>query len=301
MMSFEEFLYYVEEHILKGWKEDAEVVIQETKKNNGVTYQGLSIREVEEAVAPCIYLEEFYKDYQKGEDMEKVLARIREEYQWAMERSAFYELDVLQYGHMKDRIIFRLVNYERNQELLADCPYIKMYDLALTFRWVAHTDSVGISTALITNRELKFWNISLHELLLVARENTRRIFPPRIINMDAFLLEAGKKSMNLGPGKTMYILTNEQQVNGATVMVYDGILQEFADRIQEDFYILPSSIHELILIPVSEFPEAEKFPVMVEEANRSIVSPVDMLSDSAYYYNRRKNQLTPLLYGEKKD
>ena len=95
MLSFEEFQNYIEEHILEGWKENADVQIQETTKNNGVTYQGMYIREDEENVSPCMYLEEFYKDYQKGEDMEKVLSRIRQEYEWAMERSSFYEMDVL--------------------------------------------------------------------------------------------------------------------------------------------------------------------------------------------------------------
>ena len=79
MMNFEEFLCYVEEHILKGWKENAEVRIQETKKNNGITYQGLSIREMEEMVAPCIYLEEFYDLYQRRGDLEEVMEKIRQE------------------------------------------------------------------------------------------------------------------------------------------------------------------------------------------------------------------------------
>ena len=292
MMNFEEFLCYVEEHILKGWKENAEVRIQETKKNNGITYQGLSIREMEEMVAPCIYLEEFHDLYQRSGDLEEVMEKIRQEYQWAMERSALYEMNVLQYDRIRKKIIFRLVNYEKNREILEDCPCIQMHDLALTFRWVAHTDSIGISTALITNRELALWGISLHELLLVARENTRRLFPPRIMDMDSFLVESGRGKPPLMPGKIMYIMTNEQQINGATVLVYDGVLRQFADKIKEDFYVLPSSIHELILVPASQFADAGRLFEMVREANDTIVLPVDYLSDSVYYYNRRKDQLT---------
>ena len=299
MMSFEEFLYYVEEHILTGWKEDATATVQETKKNNGITYQGLTIQETEEVVAPCIYLEEFYEEYRKGEEMDQVLERIRQEYRWAMERSSYYELDILQFEQVKDRIIFRLVNYERNKDVLAECPHIQMYDLALTFRWVAHTDSIGISTALITNRELGFWNISLHELLLVAKENTQRLFPPRIINMDEFLVRSGKNAIGMEPGKIMYIMTNEQQVNGAAVLVYDGVLQQFADELQEDFYILPSSIHELILVPAGGFAGADRLLDLVKEANHSVVDPVDLLSDSVYYYNRRNNRLTPVIKEER--
>lgn len=294
MMSFEEFLYYIEEHILKGWKEDASATVQETRKNNGITYQGLTIQETEEVIAPCIYLEEFYEEYQKGEGIDKILERIRCEYQWAMERLAFFELDIFQFEYVKDKIIFRLINYMKNKDILEDCPHIRMYDLALTFRWVARTDSVGISTALITNRELALWKITLHELLLLAKENTQRLFPPLIINMDDFLAKSVNKDIGRATGKMMYIMTNEQQVNGAVVLVYDGVLQQFADELREDLYILPSSIHELILVPASEFPETDRLLDMVKEANRSIVSPVDILSDSVYYYNRRKDRLTPV-------
>ena len=291
MLSFEEFQNYIEEHILEGWKENADVQIQETTKNNGVTYQGMYIREDEENVSPCMYLEEFYKDYQKGEDMEKVLSRIRQEYEWAMERSSFYEMDVLHDERRRDKIIFRLVNYEKNRELLTDCPFIRMYDLALTFRWIAHTDSIGISTALITNRELTLWNISRDELLLVAERNTRRLFPPQILHMNSYLKYS---EGSIRAGANMYVLTNEQQINGATVLVYDGILKNFADRLGEDFYVLPSSIHEVLLLPVSQMPNPDCLFSMVTDANHVIVSPVDILSDSVYYYNRRDHRLTPL-------
>ena len=106
MMSFEEFQYYIEEHILCGWKEQADVYVKETKKNNGITYQGLYIREQEEGIAPCIYLEEFYEEYKKGEEMDTVIERIRQEYRWAMERASSYEVDVLRYEDVKNRIIF---------------------------------------------------------------------------------------------------------------------------------------------------------------------------------------------------
>lgn len=289
MMSFEEFQYYIEEHILCGWKEQADVYVKETKKNNGITYQGLYIREQEEGIAPCIYLEEFYEEYKKGEEMDTVIERIRQEYRWAMERASSYEVDVLRYEDVKNRIIFRLINYDRNRELLTNCPFIQMYDLALTFRWLAHTDSVGISTALITNRELDLWGVSVQELLLVARENTRRLFPPRVGCIDSFLQEKDAEK-----GKLMYIMTNEQQINGATVLLYDNLLEDFAGKIRDNFYIVPSSIHELIAIPASEFSDPEPLIKMVAEANRFIVSAVDILSDSVYYYNRRNHRLTPV-------
>ena len=293
-MSFEEFLYYIEEHILDGWKEEAHVSVQETRKNNGVTYQGLYIRDREQTVTPCIYMEEYYEDYRRGESPDDIIERIRRDYQWAMEHSCLYEMDVTDYDSMRGRLIFRLVNYDKNADLLKDCPYIRMYDLALTFRWIAHTDDIGISTALVTNRELRIWGITVQELLLTARENTRRIFPPKIVNMDRYLEEFGKDLTGMVTDRPMYIMTNEQQINGATVLVYEGVLRQFAAEIRSDFFLLPSSIHEMILIPECSQLDADVLLDMVREANRSIVSPVDFLSGSVYYYSRKENRITPV-------
>lgn len=294
MLSFKEFQYYIEDHILDGWKEEADVKIQKAKKNNGVTYCGLYIKETEESVAPSIYLEEFYERYMKGENMDEIIEQIRKEYKWAMERAQVYQLNVEDYAQMKDWIIYRLVNYKKNKELLQDAPFIRLYDLAITFRWIAHTDDVGISSALITNQELLFWGISIHELLLVAQKNTQRIFPPYIVNLDRLLAQAGEIPKDFAGPKEMFVMTNQQQINGATVLVYEGVLKEFAETIQDDLYILPSSIHELILVPATDFPEPERMLEMVKEANEQIVAPIDILSDSVYYYNRKKNQMLPV-------
>ena len=136
-----------------------------------------------------------------------------------------------------------------------------MYDLALTFRWVAHSDDIGISTALVTNQEMEAWGISMP--------------------MDRSAIP-------------MYIMTNRQEVNGASVLLYDDVLQTFALKKKTDFYILPSSIHEVILVPSDRIDNPSDLFTMVEDANRTVVALGDILSDSVYYYNREKNQIVPV-------
>ncbi|MCD8018155.1 MAG: DUF5688 family protein [Clostridiales bacterium] len=294
MMTFEEFMDYMENNILSEWKDAADVRIEATRKNNGITYQGLYIREAEETVAPTIYLEDYYASYRKGEDVESIISTIRAQYSWAMERASAYELDVLDYDHMKDRIIYRLVNFEKNKKMLQECPYVRLYDMVLTFRWVAHSDNIGISTVLVTNQELKLWGISIHELILAAQANTCRLFPPRILSMNEVLRQTGQVQEEFEDGVTMYVLTNKQQINGATVLVYENVLQEFAEDKQTDFYVLPCSIHEMILIPSRELDEPDRLYDMVREANTTAVSPGDVLSDSVYYYNRMDGKVSLL-------
>ena len=87
------------------------------------------------------------------------------------------------------RVIYRLVNYEKNKEILEDCPHIRLYNLAVTFRWVARIDDVGVSTSLITNKQVKEWGVSVNDLVLAARQNTPRLFPAQIIDMEEMLAD----------------------------------------------------------------------------------------------------------------
>lgn len=212
-----------------------------------------------------------------------------------MEKADSYQLNLSRFEYIKDRVIYRLVNYEKNKEILEDCPFIQLYDLAVTFRWLAHSDDVGISTSLITKQELDIWEISVHELLLAAQHNTRRIFPPRIMDLNALLLQMGKDLSEFEVLIPMYVMTNEQQINGATVLLYDNVIQQFAQQMNTSFYILPSSIHEVILVPAEEFDDPSGLVELVHMANHSIVELGDILSDSVYYYDLLEDRLSPVI------
>lgn len=293
-MTFEEFQAYIEEHILEGWKEDVEVETASIKKNNGIELCGLYIKKQEEAIAPTIYLDEYYDYYLKGEDLDAIIVRIREEYEWKISKVSNYHFNLEKFEYVRDRIVYRLVNYEKNREILEECPHIRLYDLALTFRWVAHSDDVGISTALVTNQEVRVWEISINELLLAAKENTPRLFPAQIIDMDEMIRKTGICIPEDESAIPMYIMTNEQEVNGASVLLYDNVLAAFACKKRTDFYILPSSIHEVILVPSERIDNPDGLFQMVEDANKTVVALGDILSDSVYYYNRKKNQILPV-------
>ena len=192
--------------------------------------------------------------------------------------------------NIRGRVIYRLVNYEKNKEILEDCPHIRLYDLAVTFRWVARIDDVGVSTSLITNKQVKEWGVSVNDLVLAARQNTPRLFPAQIIDMEEML--AGMVSFILYPSTIpMYILTNKQELNGASALLYGDILKDFANKKGADMYILPSSIHEVIMVPADRINDPTKLLSIVHDANTTVVSIGDVLSDSVYYYDRKKDQI----------
>ena len=291
MMIFEEFMAWVKENITsKDWKETSQIEISVVKKNNGVSATGLFIRENGQDVSPILYLDDYYIHYQNGELLENVIRNIRADYDKKVQMAAVKIPNLQEFENIRGRVIYRLVNYEKNKEILEDCPHIRLYDLAVTFRWVARIDDVGVSTSLITNKQVKEWGVSVNDLVLAARQNTPRLFPAQIIDMEEML--AGMVSFILYPSAIpMYILTNEQELNGASALLYGDILKDFANKKGADMYILPSSIHEVIMIPADRIDDPKKLSSMVHEANTTVVSTGDVLSDSVYYYDRKKDQI----------
>lgn len=291
MMNFEEFKAWVKENITsKDWKETSQVEISVVKKNNGASKAGLSIREDEHDVSPLLYLDDYYIHYQNGELLENIIRNIRADYDKKVQMAAVKIPNLQEFENIRGRVIYRLVNYEKNKEILEDCPHIRLYDLAVTFRWVARIDDVGVSTSLITNKQVKEWGVSVNDLVLAARQNTPRLFPAQIIDMEEML--AGMVSFILYPSAIpMYILTNKQELNGASALLYGDVLKDFANKKGADMYILPSSIHEVIMIPADRIDDPKKLSSMVHEANTTVVSTGDVLSDSVYYYDRKKDQI----------
>ena len=291
MMNFEEFKAWVKENITsKDWKETSQVEISVVKKNNGVSKAGLFIRESGQDVSPILYLDDYYIHYQNGELLENVIRNIRADYDKKVQMAAVKIPNLQEFENIRGRVIYRLVNYEKNKEILEDCPHIRLYDLAVTFRWVARIDDVGVSTSLITNKQVKEWGVSVNDLVLAARQNTPRLFPAQIIDMEEML--AGMVSFILYPSAIpMYILTNEQELNGASALLYGDILKDFANKKGADMYILPSSIHEVIMVPADRINDPTKLLSIVHDANTTVVSTGDVLSDSVYYYDRKKDQI----------
>ena len=299
MMNLEEFKAWVKENITsKDWKETSQVEISVVKKNNGVSKAGLSIREDEHDVSPLLYLDDYYIHYQSGELLENIIRNIRADYDKKVQMAAVKIPNLQEFENIRGRVIYRLVNYEKIKEILEDCPHIRLYDLAVTFRWVARIDDVGVSTSLITNKQVKEWGVSVNDLVLAARQHKPRLFQAFFIDMEEML--AGMVSFILYPSTIpMYILTNKQELNGASALLYGDILKDFANKKGAYMYFLPSSIHEVIIVPADRINDPTKLLSIVHDANTTVVSIGDVLSDSVYYYDRKKDQITEIVSDEK--
>lgn len=291
-MNYNQFKDYVAVKLPEHFPKDTyEISIRKVTKNNGMTMDGLCIFKKGCSASPTIYLERYYDKYKKGAVMADILVEIAGEYYYGMEQApAFIPPEKSYYETVHDQIILRLVNYEKNAEILADCPYIRFHDLAITFRWLAYQDDIGISTALITYKDLERWGIHRSRLYKDACINTPKIFPSKISKLKDLVVEQGVELNNANT--ELYVVTNEQGINGATCILYDHLLQDIANIVGCDYYLLPSSIHEMMICPVNEQIDPKMLLSLVKEANYMVVTMGEVLSDNIYFYDKEQQVLS---------
>lgn len=280
----------------KGYK----LEIKDVVKNNDVTLKGLIISREGNNVSPAIYLDFYYAQYVVGETgMEDIEAEIIDIYQ-KCGPSGSMDISFMQdWKKVKDKIVFMLLSYKHNQKRLEDVICVRWMDLALVPYYLFKEEHFPRATILIKKAYLQEWGIDETELLATAMANTPKLLKPQITSMGNFLkqikhdveLDEDIRAAMERPGDLLYILSGEDQVNGAACMVCMDVLKEFADKIGQDLYILPSSVYEVILLPTAAEKEADFLAEMVREVNLTQVAPEEILSFSVYKYISASNQV----------
>lgn len=278
---------------MEFYGEKIKIELQEIQKNNGVKLTGLLMTDAASNIAPTIYLEDFYKEYQKEKEISQIILDIIRAYD-KVRRHQKIDMDFFSdYERAKERVCFKLIHYGRNRELLQQIPHIPYLNLAIVFYYAYENAALGKGTILIRHSQKEQWGISVEELYKVAMENTRRLFPPRVVNIREVLSdilggEGTGEDQSFCPNGNeipMYVLTNPDKILGAAGLLYSDQLKKVADRLQSNLFILPSSVHEVILLPdCGEKPDTLRS--MVVEVNGTQLAGEEVLSDSVYYYDR---------------
>lgn len=302
MSTYDYFLKAVKEDIIKflpNEYKDCTIQIKKISKNNNTHLQGLIISQKGNSVFPTIYLEHFYERYQQGESFESILNKIVDIYISANVVNPIKE--ELIYNKVNiENVIFTLVNREKNQEMLRNAPYMNCSyndELVFVFRILFFVD--GFANALVTHKlaEEKGWGIDL--LYNTARKNTPKLLPVCIESINNILHEliigTTEDDKTLNPLKhefddfdTMYIVSNTEKTYGACAVYYPEVLERLSEvLLSEKLVLLPSSIHEMIVIPYGAI-EVSYLEDMVKEVNESTVSPEEFLGQKVIIYHNKK-------------
>ena len=238
-------------------------------KNNGTRRTGILFKQEDSNLAPTIYLEEFYQKYLKGQQVPDLADSICSIYQEIRVKKTCDCQNLFDFNYVKEHIVYKLIRRDANEELLKQIPYEPFLDLAVVYYIQIDNTRFGSAAIQIRNEHLRYWRVEKEEIRRLAEKNTPRIYPAQIQKIVRF----------------MYVATNEQCSLGAAVMRYPDFREKVRGMIRGDFYILPSSIHEVILVPESFGLEPERMAEMVKEINQTGVAPEEVLSDSVYYFD----------------
>jgi len=261
--------------------------VHTSTKNNSVEHIGLTIHEAEINISPTLYLEEFYTHFLEGCPLLDIVYQILEVYEEIRFEHSWTIDGLLSYDSISDRIAFKLIHLQQNLPLLQNVPFVRYQDLVIVFFVLIDIDPCGPGTILITNEMKNFWKISTDDLYKAALCNTPTLFPSDFRPMCAVVNELLRvpctgEDYN---DNHMYVLTNSVKHLGASVILYPNLLETISVQLKEDFYLIPSSIHEFIILPCSHSPSARELNEMVQEINETEVPADEFLSDHVYLFS----------------
>lgn len=297
-MTYYQFVQAVEDRMKEAVRDNVAVCIHTAEKNNGTVRKGITLTEKNINISPTIYLEEYYRQFQSGSSLEHITSDILRLYQEVRIQKSWGEERISAFSEIKDKFIYRLVNREANKEMLKNVPYISYLDLAIVFCVLLEVTRYGTATMPVRNEHLDMWKISKEKLYRQAKENTARLLPDEFSSMSAVIEEISRMPLNRRETEDaeygeddMYVLSNRLRSYGAAVILYEGRLEAIGMYLKDNYYVLPSSVHEVIVVPEKAAPGKEELSSMVAEINRTQVEAEEVLSDSAYYYDREEGRL----------
>lgn len=286
-----------------------DVRLMKVIKNNGRCLLGLCIRCVGSNVAPTIYLNDYYREYEGEEDFTGIVKEILQVYRNSNKGLPVVN-DDFNWEGIWQNVILRLISYDRNEELLKGVPHKRVYgDLAVTFHVLVGSEKEGVQTYRINNELFHSLGIDIEMLYESALTNCMTYFPASIRNVNEIITsmiapeEMGSDEYAEFFDTTvpeegrsiMYVLSNSIGLYGATTMIYIDVIKKFADTMGADLYILPSSLHEIILVlDYGCSYRGFELQRMVNDVNRTVLQNDDILSDSVYKYYRATNKIEKL-------
>ena len=284
--------------------------ITEVIKRNDEHRLSLCIRKKGDSIGVNLYVDDLAKRYEDyGRDMDELIKDVIVQLKYRLLNNSLTEsavetvMQLKDYDSVKDSILFRIVSEKENAEYLKNAVYVPFLDLAVCF-YLPVGEGRESGTMLITKEVFKLWNISVEELYKQAMKNTPSQLPyqfnsmmevlerlMRKLNLDRIMNHPAELKSNFG----LWVLSNCEQYFGASAILYEGLMKKIALKIgAKELVILPSSLHECILLPLSKDFSTCYFQSMVREINATQLNHADKLSDSIYLYSLENDEITIL-------
>lgn len=280
----EEIFNILQELIAK----DVSIELVEAEKLNGCIRYGVMFSCASLRYAHTIYLEPFYRGFKNGKTLDQLAKDVLKCFE---EENAEVpvDLDKFQcYESAREQVYCKLINAEENQKMLQDTPHVMFSDFAIVTYFEVNSTAIYKGSILIKEHYLQQWGITAEELLENALEHTLKSKGVVFLSMAEVLADFYHNNVgeiNKEPNEKMYVLTNKDKHLGAVLIYFPKVMKWIAQTLGEDFYLLPASIHEWIIIPQSAVVDEKQLLSVVRNINLYEVLEEEVLANDIYFYS----------------
>lgn len=287
-MDRKEMQHLITEALSRRLGDGFQICIQQVFKTN-LKLDGLTILREGENTAPTIYLDPYYKDLENNMPLDGIADGILSDYSHAKRHSGRFDISpFLDFNGAKDKLYVRLINRHLNTELLEDVPHrLFLDDFAVTVRCLVESPDIGTASFLVSSSHMKLWGINTETLLSSALKNTREKFGIKLESIDEILGGFAPELRLVDFEIPIWVMTNRQKTEGAAAILFEDVLEGFADA-HGSFYVIFSSVHEVLLIPTTDSSDIDFLSRINQEVNVSEVMQDEILGTKAYYYAKGK-------------
>lgn len=303
-MNYEDFIYEVCGRLKDRLGEDYIVYPEEVIKSNDTIMKGVMItnNKASTRTIPIIYLDEYYKKYKSTNDIDGCVESIIKMYKEATYKNMDEMIiDVFDWNKVSSRIYPIIMSKKMNSKLLKNLVYTTYLDFAVCYtirlNELAQDTDEAIVSIRVRDDMLERWGINEEELHNKALENMKydgyniksmaTVIKELMFNCNGSCTPEEIENVE----SEMYVLTNRSKIRGATGILNQELLEQFAEQFNSNYYILPSSVHEVILLIEEESMDVGELNEMVRQINEDQVPREDVLEEHVYYYNRKKQEI----------
>ena len=291
----QEFAEDIKEKVSQKGYGEVETSFHNIEKTNQ-NYEAISVVPAGGNIGVNYNIENAFASYEHSGDYEGVLARATGAIASGLDQVPVVNVNALMnYEIMKEKLSVEVISAEVNEELLAKVPHDRIEDLAVVYRFIMESNEDGRASILVNNDLIERMGVTHEQLRADALENSPEIRPAVIQGMNEVMKEMmGPEAYEMFgiPDDTeemMFIATVPDKNSGAGVLAYQDFMDQAAEKIGGDFFILPSSIHEILLVPDDGQKGADELKAMVMDVNATQVSPEERLSDNVYHYDSKEH------------
>ena len=291
-MNYEAFLDQVTEDLgsfLPYHHGPVEIHKVDVEKIDAPSYRGLSIGKKGADVSFTLPLEAFFERLQNGQNYYNVVSEIADKADRQLaDMPAINAAELSSYDNIRSHLMMELVGTKANQGMLRSVPHTEVEDMSVIYRVKVDLGGDREASAVVTNRMMDAFGITKEQLHTDALENAPLTSPATLRGMADVLGEMmGTDPMNVFPPAepAFYVASTTDGQRGAACVLYPGFLEAAKKVVGDQFFILPSSVHEMLLLPDNGMMETAELKAMVTAINADIVDPDEVLTDNVYHYD----------------